>query len=100
MLASGDNVSPLEVENAILRHPSVSNCAVLGVATPQGSEVPWAVVVRSDQTLSEAPLAAFLRQRISDYKVPQRIVFVTDLPVGVTGKIQREELRKTFDLLI
>ena len=99
VLASGDNVSPLEVENAILRHPSVSNCAVLGVATPQGSEVPWAVVVRSDQTLSEAPLAAFLRQRISDYKVPQRIVFVTDLPVGVTGKIQREELRKIFDLL-
>ena len=94
VLSSGDNVSPLEVENVILSHPAVSNCAVVGMATPHGSEVPWAAVTRTDETLSEASLEAFLRERISDYKIPQRIVFVAKIPVGRSGKVHREEAKR------
>ncbi len=96
VLSSGDNVSPLEVENVILNHPSVANCAVVGIPTPHGSEVPWAAVTRLDETLSEAALDAFLRERISDYKIPQKIVFLPELPVGRSGKVNRAEARKSL----
>ncbi len=96
VLSTGDNVSPLEVETAILSHPAVSNCAVIGVATPEGSEVPWAAVTRRDDALSEAALKEFLRRRISDYKIPSKIVFVPEIPVGRSGKIHREAVRRVL----
>lgn len=100
VLSSGDNVSPLEVENVILSHPAVSNCAVVGMATPHGSEVPWAAVARADESLSEAALESFLRERLSDYKIPHRIVFVPKLPVGRSGKVHREEARMVLAAMI
>lgn len=88
VLSTGDNVSPVEVENAILGHPGVSGCAVVGVSAPDGSEVPCAFVTRLDPALSAAALEAFLRERISDFKLPRRIEFLSELPVGLTGKIR------------
>jgi long-chain acyl-CoA synthetase len=93
VLNTGDNVSPVEVENAILDHTGVSGCAVVGVSTPDGSEVPCAFVIRLDPALSAAALEAFLRERISDYKIPRRIEFRDELPVGLTGKIRGDDAR-------
>jgi long-chain acyl-CoA synthetase len=87
VLSSGDNVSPVEVEDAILAHPAVSHCSVVGACAPDGSEVPWAFVTRRDDALSTEDLERFLRERISDFKVPRRIEFVVDRPVGPTGKV-------------
>ncbi len=91
VLSTGDNVSPIELEDVILRHPKVSHCAVVAIATPHDSDAPCAFIVRRDRTLSEATMKQFLRERISDYKIPHKIVFVQKLPVGLTGKIQHED---------
>jgi len=90
VLASGDNVSPAEIEQALLSHPAVAGCVVTG-SSAAGSEVPWAFVTRAREISGEA-LRDFLRERLSDYKVPARIEFVTELPVGLSGKIQRRTL--------
>lgn len=88
VLSSGDTVSPLEVERAMLGHPAVDQCVVLAAAA-DGSEVPWAYVSVTDASLSETALQAYLRERISDYKVPHRIILVAEMPVGLTGKVRR-----------
>jgi long-chain acyl-CoA synthetase len=87
VLRSGDVVSPVEVEDAILAHPAVSHCSVVGATADDGSEVPWAYVTLRDASLSTSDLARFLRERISDFKVPRRIELVADRPVGPTGKV-------------
>jgi long-chain acyl-CoA synthetase len=97
VLPSGDNVSPAEVEDALLGHPGVSRCAVVGVETPEGRTAIWALVVRENGEPPADALLAFLRERLSDYKIPARIVFVPRLPVGLTGKIQADEVAKLVD---
>lgn len=94
VLPSGDNVSPAEVEAALLGHPGVSRCAVIGVETSEGGMAVWALVVRENGDPPADVLLAFLRERLSDYKIPARIVFVPRLPVGLTGKIQAEDVSK------
>lgn len=93
VLSSGDNVSPVEVEQAILGHPGVGQCLVAATRlSDDDSDVPCAFVIRTDDTLSEQALSAFLKDRISAYKIPRKIVFVTELPIGtpgLTGKISR-----------
>lgn len=90
VLSSGDNVSPVEVEQAILSHPGVAQCLVLAARSPDDdSDVPCAFVALADDTLSETALHGFLKERISTYKIPRKIVFVTELPVGLTGKMLR-----------
>lgn len=88
ILSSGDNVSPTEVENVLCSHPAVSACMVVKRPTAAGSEVPWALVV-SKRPVSTQTLRDFMHQRLSDFKVPEGIEFVTELPVGLSGKIQR-----------
>ncbi|HEY6131104.1 MAG TPA: fatty acid--CoA ligase family protein, partial [Halioglobus sp.] len=88
VLASGDNVSPTEVEKVLCSHPAIAACMVVKRATAGGSEVPWAFVI-SKQPISFQALRDFLHERLSDFKVPEGIEFVTELPMGLSGKIQR-----------
>ncbi|HNJ42618.1 MAG TPA: long-chain fatty acid--CoA ligase, partial [Acidobacteriota bacterium] len=97
VLSTGDNVSPLEVEQAILSHPGVSNCIVVAAQARDTSEVPWTFITRLDETLTELALETFLKERISAYKIPQKIIFVPEIPVGLTGKIRHPET--PFDLI-
>jgi acyl-coenzyme A synthetase/AMP-(fatty) acid ligase len=80
-------VSPAEVESAILDHPGVSACRVVGATAADGSEVPRAFVTRRDAALSIPALLAFLRERLSDHKLPRAIEFVAALPLGPAGKV-------------
>ena len=90
VLSTGDTVSPVEVEAALLAYPGVVRCVVLPAGQAEdGSEVPVALVERRDHTVSETALRAYLEARLSAYKVPRRIVFVSALPVGATGKVWR-----------
>jgi len=88
VLASGDNVSPAEIEGVLCGHPAVAACMVVGRTTEAGSEVPWAYVVPAKET-SLVTLRAFLREQLSDYKLPDGIELVSELPLGLSGKIQR-----------
>jgi benzoate-CoA ligase family protein len=94
----GQWVSPLEVESALLAHPDVLECGVVGQEDKDALVKPVAFVVlregvdRSDGRAAE--LEQFVRTRLADYKRPRRVMFVAALPKTATGKIQRFRLRE------
>jgi benzoate-CoA ligase len=98
MKVSGAWVSPVEVENALLSHPAVSMCAVVGHKDPAGLVKPKAfVLLKTGSAAGDAltdELKAHIRKHISGYKVPHWIEYVTELPMTATGKIRRFELRE------
>ena len=98
MRVSGAWVSPIEVENALLSHPAVGECAVVGHKDAAGlTKTKAFIVLKAGQTAGE-PLADRLREhvrdKISGFKAPQWVEFVADLPKTATGKIRRFELRR------
>ncbi|NNM28626.1 MAG: acyl--CoA ligase [Akkermansiaceae bacterium] len=100
-LASGDLVSPFEVERELLGVPGIARCVVLGMPCRGGaggsvSEVPWAVVVREDPAVTGDAIRDHLEARLSDYKLPRRIVFADEIPRGASGKVSRASLRRAL----
>ena len=92
--ASGYQVWPREIEEAISAHPAVAEVGVAGIADPvKGEAVKAWVVLRAGQTLSEAELRAFCRETLAPYKVPTTIEFRADLPKTMVGKVLRRALR-------
>ncbi|HEY4026749.1 MAG TPA: AMP-binding protein [Candidatus Dormibacteraeota bacterium] len=93
----GQKVFPAEVENVLAEHPGVADVVVLGVGDQQWGEVPVACVVPGQHPVQAADLVALMRGRLSSYKVPVRIEFVTEIPRTPAGKILRRVLRERFD---
>jgi long-chain acyl-CoA synthetase len=94
IIRGGSNVSPQEVEAVLHEHPSVAEVAVVGRPHPiWGETVVAHVVLQPAQQLEESELIAFARERLAEYKLPETVVFRSDLPKSPTGKIQRRELR-------
>lgn len=92
---SGVFVSPLEVENCLLEHGAVAECAVVGWKDEQGLEKTLAFVVRrSGACVSAEDLAQFVKTRLAPYKYPRRIEFVDDLPKNERGKLDRKALKE------
>ncbi|HVH23268.1 MAG TPA: AMP-binding protein [Pseudonocardia sp.] len=95
IVSSGYNISGPEVEQALLGHPDVQDCAVVGTPDEQrGALVTAYVVLRPGGTPDAAALQAFVRSAIAPYKYPRRVEFVPDLPRTNTGKLQRFVLRR------
>jgi benzoate-CoA ligase len=89
-------VSPTEVESAIIEHPRVLECAVVGQADREGLIKPKAYVVLKDGEATESlaeEIQEFVKGRIAPYKYPRWVEFVPELPKTATGKIQRFKLR-------
>ncbi|GAB6933738.1 benzoate-CoA ligase family protein [Calditerricola satsumensis] len=97
--AGGIWVSPIEVENVLIEHPAVVECAVVAHDDGDGLVKPKAfVVLRPDIPSSESlveELKRFVKERLASYKCPRWFVFVDELPKTSTGKIQRFRLRQT-----
>ena len=95
-------VSPVEVEGALIRHPAVAECAVVGVADNDGLDKPHGVVVLragvAASEATEAELRAFVKQSLAPYKCPKKITFVRELPKTATGKLKRYLLRDNPEL--
>ena len=86
----GEKISPLEVEDVLLRHPAVAEAITFGIPHDKlGEEVGSAVVLAKDRSATEAELRAYLGEQLAAFKVPRKIVFVDELPKGATGKVQR-----------
>jgi fatty-acyl-CoA synthase len=97
----GINISPAEVEDVLMRHPSVALAGVVGVPDQtQGELIAAFVVPKPGHTLTEAALTAHCRDMASRYKVPDIISFRDALPVTVTGKLMRRDLRTLADDLV
>ena len=93
----GENVYPAEVENALMSHPAVADCAVIGVPDDRwGETVKAIVVVAGGSSPTPEELMAFVRSRIAGYKVPRSIDFVEVLPRNPSGKVLKRELRAPF----
>jgi fatty-acyl-CoA synthase len=94
IISGGENISSIEVENALLRHPAVLEAAVVGVPHQKWGETPHAfVVLRASAQVSEAELQSFVRSVLAHFKVPSAFHFVSELPKTATGKIQKYVLR-------
>lgn len=94
IITGGENVSSLEVETVLHRHPDVLLAAVVAAPDPKWGETPWAFIeVRQGAALSAAALDAFCRENLAGYKRPRRFVF-GPLPRTATGKIQKFVLRQ------
>lgn len=92
---SGFKVYPREVEAALITHPDVSDCAVVGLADPQKGEITQALIVwRQGAKADPEGLRSWLKERIAAYKVPHRFEQVDSLPRGATGKLLRSLLRR------
>lgn len=94
IITGGFNVSPSEVEDALLAHPDVRAAAVVGLPRPSGGEeVAAAVVLREGAALDSVALRDFCRTRLTPYKVPRRVEVVDDLPRSLIGKVLRRQVR-------
>jgi len=94
IISGGENISSIEVEGVVLRHPAVQEVAVVGLPHEKWGEAPHAfVVLKPGATLTEQELRGFARERLAGFKVPTGATFVTELPKTATGKIQKYVLR-------
>jgi 2-aminobenzoate-CoA ligase len=99
IISAGYNIAGPEVEDALLRHPKVAECGVVGVADEERGQIVKAIVVLrsgaepTPETAKE--LQDFVKQSIAPYKYPRQIEFAAALPRTETGKLQRFRLRQT-----
>ncbi|MEX0922998.1 MAG: acyl--CoA ligase [Rhodovibrionaceae bacterium] len=96
----GEKISPREVDEVLMDHPAVAQVVTFALPHDKlGEEVAAAVVLREDQELSERALRDFAAERLADFKVPRRILFLEEIPKGATGKLQRIGLAEKLGLV-
>lgn len=98
IISGGENISSVEVENALYMHPDVLECAVVAVKHEKWGEVPQAVVVlKEGSNATEEGLIDFVKKRLAPFKAPKSVVFSDTLPKTGSGKILKTELRKKLN---
>ena len=94
IISGGENISSIEVEGILLRHPAVQEVAIVGLPDERWGEAPHAcVVLKAGHTATEEELREFARANMAHFKVPKSFMFVAELPKTATGKIQKYVLR-------
>ncbi len=94
IISGGENISSIEIENTLAKHPSVSIAAVVAKPDEKWGEVPCAFIEKvQDKDVSEKELIDFCRETLAGFKIPKKVAFC-ELPKTSTGKIQKFELRK------
>ncbi len=94
IISGGENISSIEIENTLAKHPAVSIAAVVAKSDEKWGEVPCAFIEKvKDKDVSEKELIDFCKETLAGFKVPKKINF-RELPKTSTGKIQKFELRK------
>ena len=97
IISGGENVSSIEVEDALFSHPEVAEVAVIGIPDEKWGELVFGLVVRtSGSTVTEDELIAYVRTRLAGYKCPKRIEFRDELARTATGKLQKFKLREPY----
>ena len=97
IISGGENVSSIEVEDAIFQHPEVTEVAVIGIPDEKWGELVTALVVTTPgSSLSEEDVISWTRTKLAGYKCPKRVEFRTELARTATGKLQKFKLRQPF----
>ena len=95
IIRGGENVSPVEIEDVLVKHPAVAEAGVVGIPDAvYGEEIKAFVVVKPDKCLNEEELIAFCKDCLPTFKLPKKIQFIDSLPKNLLGKVLRAELRK------
>lgn len=98
IISGGENVSALEVQRELAMHPEIGECAVVGVKDAfWGSAVSAAIVPQRGSRLDKDALRQWAKGRLAPYKVPQRVVVVSELPRNAMGKVVKPEIRALFE---
>ena len=97
IVSGGENISSVEVEHVLEAHPAVLQAAVIGVPDEKWGEVPRAFAVLRDPAQGAGPdgeaLRQWVRDRLAHFKAPREVWIVESLPIGGTGKVQKQRLR-------
>jgi len=94
IVRGGENMSPGEIEDVLLEHPAVADCAVVGVPdTDWGEAVAAAIVLRAGQSATALELQEWVKSRLRSSRTPERIEFRNELPYNETGKLLRRQVR-------
>jgi acyl-CoA synthetase (AMP-forming)/AMP-acid ligase II len=97
IITGGENVYSKEVEDAVAEHPAVAQGVVIGVPHPQWGETVMAVVVpKEGESVTLDEMGEFLSSRLADYKIPRLLESVEALPMNVSGKVLKYQLRDQF----
>lgn len=97
IVSGGENIYPVEVENALAQHPQIAEAAVIGVPDQKYGETVMAVcVLRPGADLTRDDVIAHCRNHIGGYKVPRKVSFLSELPRNPSGKVLKRELRKPY----
>ena len=96
IISGGENVYPAEIEGVLASHPGISEAAVIGQQSQKWGESPLAIVVKSDDSLSEADVLNFCQGKMAGYKLPKSAVFIEEIPRNPSGKILKRLLREQF----
>ena len=95
--SGGEWISSIDLENAAQAHPAVAMAAVIGVKHPKWEERPLLLIVRKPGAVLERDdILTFLDGRVAKWWIPDEVLFVDSLPVGGTGKVQKNELRQKY----
>lgn len=95
----GEKISPLEVDNVLMDHPSIEQAVCFGYEDKMlGEDIATAIILKEGVNLDEAGLKIYAKEKLAKFKIPKKIFFVTEIPKGATGKLQRNVLAKKFGL--
>ncbi|KAB7591155.1 AMP-binding protein, partial [Verminephrobacter sp. Larva24] len=98
IIKGGENIAPREIDEALLRHPAVLDVAAVGVPDRHyGQEIGVCIVLRAGMSCTQEELRAFSTAALGRYKTPGHYRFVSDLPRGPSGKVQRLKLLALFE---
>ena len=95
----GEKISPLEIDDAIMEHESIFQAISFSIKHNKlGEDIAAAVILKNNHKLTAEELKEFLRKKLASFKVPQKIIFLDEIPKGKTGKLQRISLAKKLGL--
>jgi acyl-CoA synthetase (AMP-forming)/AMP-acid ligase II len=95
IISGGENIYPAEIENVLMSHPAVADCAVIGVPDETWGETPKALVTKGGE-VTERELIDYCRDRLAHYKCPSSVEWQDEIPRNPTGKILKRELRGPY----
>ena len=95
----GEKISPLEVDNVLMDHPSIDQAVCFGYEDKMlGENIASAIIIKSGEMCSEDDVLKYAEEKLAKFKIPKKIFFVDEIPKGATGKLQRNVLAKKFGL--
>lgn len=101
IVSGGENISSIEVEGVLLRHPAITEAAVVGMPHEKWGETPHAfIALRNGESALEAEIIEFCREHLAHFKVPSKVSFIPELPKTATGKIQKFVLRSARGAIV